>query len=128
VVPLNQSTFTCEQCNTTLKRRTTPAKRQVANGSGDKVTLWCCSANRDESKFANPRTFDLARNPNPHIGLGGGGAHFCLGANLARREISVMFEECTARLDIVATEVPAWLLSPFIHGIKTLPIAGTPPA
>jgi cytochrome P450 len=96
--------------------------------AGDKATLWYCSANRDESKFADPWTFDVTRNPNPHVGFGGGGAHFCLGANLARREIRVMFEELHREIpDVVATEEPARLLSPFIHGIKTLPIAWTPP-
>ena len=61
----------------------------VKMAAGDKATLWYCSANRDEDKFADPWTFDVARTPNPHAGFGGGGAHFCLGANLARREISV---------------------------------------
>ena len=61
--------------------------------AGDKVTLWYGSANRDEDKFADPWTFDVRRHPNPHVGFGGGGAHFCLGANLARREITVVFEE-----------------------------------
>jgi methyl-branched lipid omega-hydroxylase len=97
--------------------------------AGDKVTMWYCSANRDESRFADPWMFDVARDPNPHVGFGGGGAHFCLGANLARREISVMFEELHREIpDIVATEEPARLLSPFIHGIKTLPIAWAPPS
>jgi methyl-branched lipid omega-hydroxylase len=95
--------------------------------AGDKVTLWYNSANRDESKFANPWAFDLARNPNPHVGYGGGGAHFCLGANLARREIRVVFDElCREIPDIVATDEPARLLSQFIHGIKKLPVAWTP--
>ncbi|MDT5095122.1 MAG: methyl-branched lipid omega-hydroxylase [Mycobacterium sp.] len=89
----------------------------------DKVTMWYCSANRDEDKFADPHLFDVARDPNPHQGFGGGGAHFCLGANLARREIAVMFEELHRRVpDIVATEEPARLLSPFIHGIKQMPV------
>jgi cytochrome P450 len=92
--------------------------------AGDKVTLWYCSANRDESKFADPWTFDVTRNPNPHVGFGGGGAHFCLGANLARREIRVVFDELRREIpDIVATEEPARLLSQFIHGIKRLPVA-----
>jgi cytochrome P450 len=95
--------------------------------AGDKVTLWYNSANRDESKFANPWAFDLARNPNPHVGYGGGGAHFCLGANLARREIRFVFDElCREIPDIVATDEPARLLSQFIHGIKRLPVAWTP--
>jgi cytochrome P450 len=96
--------------------------------AGDKATLWYCSANRDEDKFADPWMFDVGRNPNPHAGFGGGGAHFCLGANLARREISVVFEELHRRIpDIAATEEPARLLSPFIHGIKRLPVSWTPP-
>jgi cytochrome P450 len=97
--------------------------------AGEKVSLWYNSANRDESKFANAWAFDVARNPNPHLGFGGGGAHFCLGANLARREIRVAFDElCREIPDIVATDEPARLLSQFIHGIKTLPVAWTPPA
>jgi cytochrome P450 len=96
--------------------------------AGDKATLWYCSANRDESKFANPWKFDVTRDPNPHVGFGGGGAHFCLGANLARREIRVMFEELRREVpDVVATDEPSRLLSPFIHGIKALPISWTPP-
>jgi cytochrome P450 len=96
--------------------------------AGDKVSLWYNSANRDESKFANPWTFDVGRDPNPHLGYGGGGAHFCLGANLARREIRVVFDELRREIpDIVATEEPARLLSQFIHGIKRLPVAWTPP-
>jgi methyl-branched lipid omega-hydroxylase len=100
----------------------------VKLAAGDKVTMWYCSANRDESKFANPYLFDVTRDPNPHVGFGGGGAHFCLGANLARREIAVAFEELYSRIpDIVATEEPARLLSAFIHGIKHLPVAWTAP-
>jgi cytochrome P450 len=96
--------------------------------AGDKVTMWYCSANRDEARFANPWMFDVVRDPNPHVGFGGGGAHFCLGANLARREIAVAFDELHRRIpDIEATEEPARLLSSFIHGIKRLPVAWTPP-
>ncbi len=95
--------------------------------AGDKVTLWYNSANRDESKFVNPWAFDVSRDPNPHVGFGGGGAHFCLGANLARREIRVAFDELHRQIpDIVATGEPARLLSQFIHGIKALPVAWTP--
>jgi cytochrome P450 len=94
--------------------------------AGDKAILWYNSANRDESKFDNPWAFDVARNPNPHLGFGGGGAHFCLGANLARREIRVVFDELHREVpDLVATAEPARLLSQFIHGIKSLPVAWT---
>ncbi len=96
---------------------------------GDKVTMWYGSANRDEEHFDNPWLFDVTRNPNHHIGFGGGGTHFCLGANLARREIAVVFEELHRRIpDIVVTEEPSMLLSAFIHGIKRLPVSWTPPA
>nr|MDT0523932.1 cytochrome P450 [Streptomyces sp. DSM 41633] len=92
--------------------------------AGAKVTLWYGSANRDESKFADPWMFDITRHPNPHLGFGGGGAHFCLGANLARREITVAFEELHRQLpDIVVTEEPDRLQSQFIHGIKRMPVA-----
>ncbi|MBS1694941.1 MAG: cytochrome P450 [Actinobacteria bacterium] len=101
----------------------------VALAAGDKVTLWYGSANRDESVFDDPWTFDVRRRPNPHLGFGGGGAHFCLGANLARRETTVLFEELRRQLpDICASEEPDRLHSAFIHGIKRLPVAWTPPA
>jgi cytochrome P450 len=100
----------------------------VKMAAGDKVSMWYCSANRDEAKFTDPWTFDVGRSPNPHAGFGSGGAHFCLGANLAREEIRVAFEELHRQIpDIAATEEPARLLSSFIHGIKRLPVAWTPP-
>ncbi|APE14846.1 cytochrome P450 [Mycolicibacterium pallens] len=99
----------------------------VKMAEGDKVTMWYASANRDEDKFANPWLFDVTRTPNHHVGFGGGGAHFCLGANLARREIAVVFEELHRRMpDIAVTEEPSMLLSAFIHGIKRLPVSWTP--
>jgi cytochrome P450 len=99
----------------------------VQLSAGDKLTLWYGSANRDETKFVDPWKFDVRRHPNPHLGFGGGGAHFCLGANLARREITVAFEELRRQVpDLVATEEPDRLQSAFIHGIKRLPVAWTP--
>jgi methyl-branched lipid omega-hydroxylase len=90
--------------------------------AGDKVLLFYNSANRDEAVFENPDAFDITRSPNPHVGFGGPGPHFCLGAHLARREITVMFRELFTRLpDIRATGEPDRLLSSFINGIKRLP-------
>ncbi|MBJ7339190.1 cytochrome P450 [Mycolicibacterium sp.] len=110
----------------TVTRDTELSGVKLAEGS--KVSLWYGSANRDEAKFDDPWSFDVRRHPNPHVGFGGGGAHFCLGANLARREITVAFEELHRRIpDIAATEEPARLQSAFIHGIKRLPVAWTPP-
>ena len=65
---------------------------------GERVTLWYPSANRDEDVFDDPFRFDIARKPNHHVAFGGGGPHFCLGANLARREIAIFFEELLARV------------------------------
>ncbi|MBS1694474.1 MAG: cytochrome P450 [Actinobacteria bacterium] len=103
--------------------------RGHAMKAGDKVSLWYISANRDEAKFGNPWLFDVTRNPNPHVGFGGGGVHFCLGANLARREIRVLFDELHRQIpDVAASAEPALLRSAFVHGIKRLPVTWTPPA
>ena len=93
----------------------------------DKVTISYCSANRDESKFAPPWAFDVHRAPNPHVGFVGGGVHFRLGANLARREISVAFDELRRQVpDISAVAEPEMVRSPLTHGIKSMPVAWTP--
>ncbi|MBG0812742.1 cytochrome P450 [Planomonospora sp. ID82291] len=89
---------------------------------GDKVLLFYNSANRDESVFADPDAFDITRQPNPHVGFGGPGPHYCLGAHLARREITVMYRELFTRLpEIRSSAEPSYLLSNFINGIKHLP-------
>ena len=94
---------------------------------GDKVVLFYNSANRDEALYEDPFTFDIARDPNPHVGFGGPGPHFCLGAHLARREITVMFKELLTRTpDIAAVSEPDRLLSNFIHGIKHLDVDVNP--
>jgi cytochrome P450 len=91
---------------------------------GQKVVMFYNSANRDERAFDDPYRFDVLRSPNEHVGFGAGGPHFCLGANLARREIRVMFEELLPRLpDIEITGEPDYLQSGFIHGIKRMPCA-----
>lgn len=90
---------------------------------GDKVSLWYISANRDESVFDDPYTFDITRDPNPHIAFGGGGPHFCLGANLARMEIKLLFEALLERAPHIEQLGPAERLrSNFINGIKHLPV------
>lgn len=94
---------------------------------GDMVVMNYLCANRDESVFDNPFAFNVLRDPNPHIGFGGPGPHFCLGAHLARRQIKVMFRELFDRIgDIRATGEPDPLSSAFIHGIKHLPAEFTP--
>ncbi|CAB4633455.1 unannotated protein [freshwater metagenome] len=94
---------------------------------GDKIIMYYGSANRDEAIFADPDTFNVLRDPNPHVGFGGPGPHFCLGAHLARREIMLMFRELYTRLpDIELAGPPVQLRSSFINGVKSLPVSFTP--
>jgi cholest-4-en-3-one 26-monooxygenase len=91
---------------------------------GDKVSIWYVSANRDEDVFDDPFRFDIARQPNEHVAFGGGGPHHCLGANLARMEMKLFFEEITRRVPKVeATGDVVRLRSNFIGGIKHLPVS-----
>jgi cholest-4-en-3-one 26-monooxygenase len=96
---------------------------------GDKVVFWHTSANRDETVFDDPDTFDVRRSPNVHIAFGGGGPHFCLGANLARMEIMVMFDRLLDRIpDIRLDGEVQRLRSNFINGTKHIPVAFAPSA
>jgi cholest-4-en-3-one 26-monooxygenase len=97
--------------------------------AGDKVSIWYISANRDEDIFPNPFTFDITRTPNQHVAFGGGGPHFCLGASLARMEMSILFEELVKRVASVERTGPVKRLrSNFINGLKHLPVRLTPSA
>lgn len=89
--------------------------------AGDKVGLFYCSANRDESVFEDPGVFNLQRSPNPHLGFGGGGPHFCLGNQLAKTELRNLFRELLTRLKSVELGEPELLQSSFVHGVKRLP-------
>jgi cytochrome P450 len=97
--------------------------RGVKIKEGEKVVMWYNSGNRDEEIYENPHQFNIARTLAPaQVGFGAGGPHFCLGANLARREIAVMFDEIRRRLpNLVITGEPAYLQSNFINGIKRMP-------
>jgi cytochrome P450 len=106
--------------------RRTLTRDTVMNGhayrEGDKTVLVYQAANRDETVFADPDRFDITRSPNPHVGFGSAGPHFCLGAHLARREIKAMLRELLTRVpDIRTAGEPDYLLSSFINGIKHLP-------
>jgi cytochrome P450 len=94
---------------------------------GDAVVMLYASANRDEDVFADPFTFDITRSPNPHLTFGGGGPHFCLGANLARMEMRILFQEIVAQVGTIEQTGPLTRLrSGFVHGIKQLPVRLTP--
>jgi len=96
---------------------------------GDKVVLWYRSANQDEQYFSEPTEFDIRREPNPHVTFGSPGPHHCLGANLARLELSVAFRTLFELLpDIRAVGAPEFLRSNFLHGVKHLRAEFTPGA
>jgi cytochrome P450 len=116
----------------TWMRRTATRDGEV-NGhrfsAGDKFLLFYAAANRDPAVFRDPEVFDLARDPNPHVGFGARGPHFCLGAHLARREIAVTFRALFDRLpDLEVAGPPDRLRSSFVNGVKRLPARLTGPA
>jgi methyl-branched lipid omega-hydroxylase len=119
----------------TFMRRTATTDVTISGhdfSEGDKVVLLYGVANRDPRVFVEPEKFDVLRDPNPHVGFGGPGPHFCLGAHLARREVSVAFRQLLTRLpDIEVTGDPVPLESmgiPLVGGIKRLPVRFTPTA
>ncbi|MGB3171989.1 MAG: cytochrome P450 [Rhodococcus sp. (in: high G+C Gram-positive bacteria)] len=87
--------------------------------AGDRVAMFYGSANFDEDVFENPLEFDIMRDPNPHVGFGGHGAHYCIGANLARMEIDLMFNAIADHIpDISKLGDPRRLRSGWINGVK----------
>jgi cholest-4-en-3-one 26-monooxygenase len=111
-------------------RRTTTAPTEIRGqeiGPDERVLIWHVSANRDEDVWDDPYVFDITRDPNPHVAFGGGGSHFCLGANLARTELRLILMEIATRLpDMQLAGEPDRLLSNFIGGIKHMPVTWTP--
>lgn len=109
----------------TWMRRTATQDVELSGQSfpaGSKFLLFYGAANRDPAVFADPHRFDLSRDPNPHVGFGSRGPHFCLGAHLARREIGVAFRAFADQLpDLEVIGPPARLESSFVNGLKRLP-------
>jgi cytochrome P450 len=108
-----------------IQFRRTVARDHELNGhryrAGDEVVLFYASANRDATVFDNPDTFDITRTPNPHVGFGGGGPHFCLGTSLARLELSVLFRELVTRLpNIRSVGAPELVASNFDNRVGRL--------
>ncbi len=105
-------------------RRTTTTATELAGtriGAGEKVVVWYASANRDETAFDDPFTFDVGRTDNPHFAFGGGGPHFCLGAFLARLEIQVVLGAMRDRgLRLRRTGEPVRVPSNFVHGVLSV--------
>jgi cholest-4-en-3-one 26-monooxygenase len=91
---------------------------------GQRVGLFYSSANYDEEVFESPFRFDILRDPNPHLGFGGNGAHYCIGANLARMEIKLIFNEIADQIpDIAKLAEPQRLRSGWINGVKELQVS-----
>jgi cytochrome P450 len=91
--------------------------------AGERVVMFYGSANRDEDVFANPNTFDITRDPNPHVAFGAGGPHLCLGMHVARVELAVMFKELLTRMpNVEANGDFARMHSSFIAGIHSMPV------
>ncbi|MFJ8621499.1 cytochrome P450 [Kitasatospora sp. NPDC093550] len=89
--------------------------------AGEKVALFYGSANRDETVFPDPEAFDITRTPNPHLGYGGGGPHYCLGAHLARQEMTALFRELFTRLpETRSVGEPELVPSSFDHRVRSL--------
>jgi cholest-4-en-3-one 26-monooxygenase len=110
-------------------RRTATADTEIrgqAIAKGDKVVMWHISANRDEEVFEDPFRFDITRSPNEQVAFGGGGLHFCLGANLARMELRLILREVLDRIpDMELAGEPKILRSNFIGGVKHMPVTFT---
>ncbi len=111
------------------KRRTATVDTELGGRSvsaGDKVTIWEMSANRDERVFADPFTFDVGRDPNPHLGFGWG-VHYCLGASLARLELRVALEAMIERYSGFEAAGPAeWTPNNRLFGLRRLPVIARP--
>jgi cytochrome P450 len=88
--------------------------------AGEKVVLFYQSANRDEHTFEQPWRFDVTRDPNRHLGFGGGGPHYCLGASLARTQLRSIFAELLRVVPDIEVEEPELFRSAFIDGVKRM--------
>jgi cytochrome P450 len=85
------------------------------------VLMIYSSGNRDERVFADPYKFDLTRKPNPHVGFGAGGPHFCMGAFLAKMQLEAFFRELIFRAPSLRVGQPEYLTGNFVHAVKSLP-------
>jgi cytochrome P450 len=93
--------------------------QQIA--AGEKVVMFYASGNWDTEVFDRPERFDLSRKPNPHLGFGGGGRHFCLGAHVARTQLRALFFELLTQLPDIAAGEPAYLEGNFVHAVRAMP-------
>lgn len=105
-------------------RRTATRETQIAGqpiAQGDRVVIFYSSANRDDTVFEDPWNFDITRRPNEHLGFGGGGPHFCMGAGIARTQLRALFGQLAQRVERFETGRPDYLTSNFVNAVKRLP-------
>jgi cytochrome P450 len=110
-------------------RRTAVAETELGGKKilpGDKVVMFYPSGNRDADVFADPERFDLSRKPNPHVGFGGGGVHYCLGNQLAKSQLRAMFSQLLTRIPDFRASEPVLLGTNFMRGVKRMRLQFTP--
>jgi cytochrome P450 len=130
LMPTAVEEFIRYQSPVIFQRRTATEDTRLGDtaiSQGDKVLLYYGAANRDPALIGDPDEFIIDRDPNPHMGFGGGGPHFCLGAHIARLQIGAIMSRIVTRLpDLQLTGEPAWLASNFISGPTHVPLRFTP--
>ena len=111
-------------------RRTATEDTEIAGvpiAKGEKVVMWYCSGNRDETVFPDAGRFDITREPDvPHLGFGGGGPHYCMGAALGRLMLKHNLHELYTRMPDLESGPPALQVNNFIHGVRAMPATWTP--
>jgi cytochrome P450 len=105
--------------------RRTCKEDYVLNGTEIKAGEWVAtifaSGNRDDRVFENPNDFDITRSPNPHIGFGGGGPHFCMGNFVAKMQLREIFDNLLHRAPNLEVGEPEFLVGNFVHAVKSMP-------
>lgn len=110
-------------------RRTAATDVELAGQTvraGEKVVMFYSSGNWDTEVFELPERFDVARHPNPHLGFGGGGRHFCLGAHVARAQLRALFTELLTTLPGIEVGEPAYVPGNFVHAVRALEVTSAP--
>ncbi|WP_137144685.1 cytochrome P450 [Mycolicibacterium sp. CR10] len=90
--------------------------------AGEKVVMFYSSGNQDTDKFERPDLLNLGRDPNPHLGFGGGGRHFCLGAHVARAQLRAIFSELLTQIPDIQTGEPSYVAGNFVHAVRSMPV------
>lgn len=112
-------------------RRTALQDTEIAGvpiAAGDKIVMWYSSGNRDDDHFPDPGSFDILRNEAKHLGFGGGGPHYCMGAAFGRMMLTHSLHDIFTRIPDVQAGQPVFQVNNFINGIAAMPVRWTPSA